>query len=98
MTRAEEGKGARFLDAVCLAAAVFFNGGASASASSSSSSLMLLLLRDDGAIPPLLGRALSPTGFLNSDLRGPADLARADTGREGAVGVGCWEVRSGKGA
>ena len=80
---AAEGRGAAFLagPGVGLAAAavfVFFGGGASAS----------LTLRDDegiDAIPPLLGRALSPTGFLNSDLRGAADLARADAGRGRAV-------------
>ena len=43
-----------------------------------------VLLRD-GAIAPLLGRARTSTGFLNSDPCRPADLMRADTGREGAV-------------
>jgi hypothetical protein len=46
-------------------------------------------LRDGGkfgdAIPPFLGRARDSTGFFDSDLRVPADLARAFTGRERPV-------------
>ena len=85
VTRAAEGRRAAFLPhgvGGFAAVFVFFGDGACAS----------LMRRDnDGidTIPPLLGRALPPAGFLNSDLSGAADLARADTGREGAVGFFC---------
>jgi len=93
VTRAAEGRRAAFLPHGVegfAAVFVFFGDGACAS----------LMRRDnDGidTIPPLLGRALPPAGFLNSDLSGAADLARADTGREGAVGFFVWEGEREKG-
>jgi len=93
VTRAAEGRRAAFLPHGVegfAAVFVFFGDGACAS----------LMRRDnDGidTIPPLLGRALPPAGFLNSDLSGAADLARADTGREGAVGFFCLGGREREG-
>ena len=40
---------------------------------------------------PLLGRTLASIGFLNSDLAGPTELARAVPGRERAVWSCCLE-------